>query len=86
MYNEILGHIGGAIIAFALLPQVIKSWKTKSVDDISLLWNSLMLIGLIIFLIYGIGLHSLPIMIFGSIEVVFTASLLMLKFIYKNHE
>ncbi|MCD6557013.1 MAG: hypothetical protein DRI94_06270 [Bacteroidetes bacterium] len=84
MNPEIFGHIGGAIIAFALLPQVIKSWKTKSVKDISLIWNSLMLTGLITFLIYGIGINSLPIMIFGSIEISFTASLLILKLLYKQ--
>ncbi len=83
MNPEIFGHIGGAIIAFALLPQVIKSWKTKSVKDISLIWNSLMLIGLITFLIYGIGINSLPIIIFGSIEICLTASLLILKLLYK---
>jgi MtN3 and saliva related transmembrane protein len=82
MYPEILGHIGGAVIAFALLPQVIKSWKTKSVKDISMTWNTLMLTGLITFLFYGIGINSLPIIIFGSIEVSFTASLLVLKLIY----
>jgi uncharacterized protein with PQ loop repeat len=33
---EIVGHIGAAIVASALVPQVIKSWKTKSTEDISL--------------------------------------------------
>ena len=83
MNIEIVGHIGGAIIAMALLPQVIKSWKTKSTTDISLLWNSLLLVGLLTFVIYGIGIQALPIMIFGSIEASFTLSLLILKLTYK---
>ena len=82
----IVGHVGAAIIASALAPQVIKSWRTKSTEDISLLWNSLLLIGLIIFVIYGIGINSLPIMIFTSIEASFTLSLLILKLLYRNHK
>ena len=37
MSIEIFGHIRAAIITSALIPQVIKSWKTKSTEDISLL-------------------------------------------------
>ncbi len=82
MNIEIIGFIGSGIIASALAPQVIKSWKTKSTKDISLLWNTLLLIGLIVFVIYGVGIKSRPIMIFSSIEAIFTLSLLILKLLY----
>ncbi|MDX2442486.1 MAG: PQ-loop domain-containing transporter [Bacteroidales bacterium] len=82
MNIEIIGFIGSGIIASALAPQVIKSWKTKSTKDISLLWNTLLLIGLIVFVIYGVGIKSRPIMIFTSIEAIFTLSLLILKLLY----
>lgn len=84
MNGDIFGHLGGCIIAFALVPQVWKSWKTKSTEDISFLWNSMMLIGLSLFLIYGIGIWSLPIMIFTTIEVLLTVSLLVLKWLYQK--
>lgn len=84
---EIVGHIGAAIIASALAPQVIKSWKTKSTEDISLAWNTLLLTGLIIFVIYGYGINSHPIMIFTTIEASLTFSLLILKLVYgKTHK
>ena len=76
---EIVGFAGSAIFASALIPQVIKSWTTKSTEDISLLWNSLLLTGLILFVIYGIGIGSRPIMIFTTIEASLTLSLLILK-------
>lgn len=84
MNIEIVGFIGSGIIASALAPQVIKSWKTKSTKDISLLWNSLLLIGLIVFVFYGVGIKSRPIMIFTSIEATFTLSLLALKLLYRK--
>ena len=81
---EIVGFAGSAIIASALIPQVIKSWTTKSTEDISLLWNSLLLTGLILFVIYGIGIKSRPIMIFTTIEASLTLSLLILKLTHKK--
>jgi len=36
MYQiEILGYIAGFLVATALAPQIIKTWKTKSAKDIS---------------------------------------------------
>ncbi|HCC23595.1 TPA: hypothetical protein DF272_05480 [Candidatus Falkowbacteria bacterium] len=84
MEIEIIGHIGTAIIASALAPQVIKSWKTKSTDDISLVWNSLLFVGLVVFVIYGFGIGSKPIMIFTSVEASLSLSLLLLKLITKR--
>ena len=81
---EIVGFAGSAIIASALIHQVIKSWTTKSTEDISLLWNSLLLTGLILFVIYGIGIKSRPIMIFTTIEASLTLSLLILKLTHKK--
>ncbi len=84
MNIEIVGFAGSAIVASALIPQVIKSWATKSTEDISLLWNSLLLTGLILFVVYGIGINSRPIMIFTSIEASLTLSLLILKLLYRK--
>lgn len=83
MKPEILGFIGSATIACSLFPQVYKSWKTKSTKDISLLWNSVLAIGLILFVIYGFQISSLPIMIFTSIEASLALFLLVMKLAYK---
>ncbi len=83
MNVEIIGHVGGALIAISLLPQILKSWRTKSTQDISLLWTSTLLIGLLIMVFYATAINSLPIMIFGTIEALFTLSLLVLKLRYR---
>ena len=81
---EMIGYIAGIFTAIALLPQVIKAWKTKSVKDISLLWNSIYLIGLILWLVYGFGINSRPLIIFVVIELVLALSLIILKFKYSD--
>lgn len=79
---ELIGYLGGGIVAVSLLPQVIKSWQTKSTKDISVIWNSIYLFGLLVWITYGFGISSMPLMIMGSVEACLAASLLFLKFRY----
>lgn len=80
---ELIGYLAGAIVAISLTPQVIKSWKTKSTKDISITWTLLYLTGLTLWVIYGFGITSYPIMITVTIEALLAISLLILKLKYK---
>jgi MtN3 and saliva related transmembrane protein len=82
-YIQIIGYISTLIIAISLTPQVIKSWKTKSTKDISLAWNSVYLIGLLLFMVYAIGIMEIPLIIGNIIEVSLALSLIVAKLIYK---
>jgi len=79
---EIFGYVAMTLIPIALLPQVIKSWKTKSTKDISLLWNSIYVTGLFCWLIYGIGIGSIQLTVSSIIEGSLAVSLLVLKIRY----
>jgi MtN3 and saliva related transmembrane protein len=80
---DIVGHMAGLFVAVALLPQVIKTWRTKSTGDISLLWTIVLIIGLILWVIYGFAYRLLPIIIFVSIEIFLASIILVFKLIYK---
>ncbi len=79
---ELIGYLAGFIIAVSLTPQVIKAWKTRSTKDISITWTALYLAGLSLWIIYGFGIGSLPLMIAVSIEALMAVSLLILKLRY----
>jgi MtN3 and saliva related transmembrane protein len=81
-YIDIAGFAGMIMIAVALAPQIIKSWKTKSTKDISVMWNSIYLLGLLSWLVYGIGINSLPLILSGILESSLAFSLLVLKLRY----
>jgi len=78
-----IGHIGAFLIALALTPQVIKTIRTKSTRDISLLWTSILSIGLLIWIVYAILNVIWPAIIFTSLEFLMASTLLVLKLIYK---
>lgn len=80
---EILGHLGGVLVTISLLPQVIKSYRTKSTKDISLVYTLILMTGLAFWVLYAILNSILPLAIFASIEFFITFSLIMLKLKYK---
>lgn len=59
--NEIIGLIAAVCTTFAFIPQVMKVWKTKQTKDLSLRMYSIMFIGIILWLVYGIRIDSLSI-------------------------
>ena len=82
MALEIVGYLAGFIVAIALSPQVIKAWKTKSTKDISILWNLILVTGLILWVVYGIVNRIIPLVVFPTIEALMAISLLVLKLRY----
>ena len=82
-YVMILGFAAGALTTLALLPQAIKSWKTKSTKDISFAWIIVLIVGVALWLIYGILIDSLPIMVANIFTLILSSIILILKINYK---
>ena len=80
---QFFGYLAGFIIAIALTAQVIQAWKTKSTKDISLPWTIILLLGLLLYFIYGFGIKQMPIIVMNTIEVILVISLIVAKLIYK---
>ena len=78
---EMLGMMAGTISSVTFLPQVIKTWQTKSAKDISLWMFLLVTLSVIMWLVYGIFLKSIPIIYTNS--AVLLMSLVMLYFKWK---
>jgi len=82
-YVMILGFAAGALTTLALLPQAVQSWKTKSTRDVSFAWIIVLVVGVALWLIYGILINSLPIMIANIFTLILSAIILILKIKYK---
>ena len=82
MNIDIVGYAAGFLVTASLLPQFLKSLRTKSTKDLSL-WRWIMgVIGIFLWLTYGILLNSLPIIIVNSITILMACSILYLKIKY----
>lgn len=83
MNVEIIGYLAGALVAISLSPQVIKSYKTKSTKDISIIWTLILMTGLSLWIVNAVLNSIVPLAIFATIEFFMTFSLFLLKLIYK---
>lgn len=80
---QLIGYLAGIIIAISLTPQVSKAWKTKSTSDISLPWTLILLVGLLLYFVYGIGIMEWPIIVANVVETILVLLLIVAKLKYK---
>lgn len=80
---EILGFVAAILTTGAYVPQVYKTWKLKSTKDISFSMYVVMLTGVVLWLIYGISLNSLPIILANIVTAILLLFVIVLKFKYK---
>ena len=83
-YIKIIGLVAGALTTFSFLPQVIKTWKSKSAKDLSLGMFSIFCTGVALWLVYGILLGELPIILANVVTLVFCSILLVFKLTFTN--
>ena len=84
MNTEAIGMMGALCTTLAFIPQVIKTWRSKSTEGLSIGLSLLFVIGTIFWLIYGISIEELPIIISNSLTMILAGSLLVFKFIYNQ--
>lgn len=78
----IIGLIAGSLTTVSFLPQVIKTWRSKSAKDISLSMFLSFCIGVLLWIIYGLLLGELPIIIANFITLILAGTILFFKFKY----
>jgi MtN3 and saliva related transmembrane protein len=80
---EILGLVAGTITSVTFLPQVIKIWQTKSAKDLSLMMLLLLMLGVVLWLIYGLVVMSAAIIYTNSMVLAMSLIMLFFKLRYK---
>jgi MtN3 and saliva related transmembrane protein len=81
---QILGLTAGSLTTAAFLPQVIKTWKSKSAKDLSLGMFSMFCLGVTLWLIYGIMVRDIPVIVANLLTLLLASILLVLKFRFRN--
>ena len=80
---DIIGYIGGVVTASIMIPQVVKTYKSKRVESISNKFLILQLLAAILNFIYGLLGNLLPIIIMSPIIGFLTALMIIAKYIYR---
>tara|TARA_B100001964_G_C14193986_1_gene582435 strand:+ start:517 stop:822 length:306 start_codon:yes stop_codon:yes gene_type:complete len=81
---DTFGFIAAALTTVAFLPQVIKTWRTKKAEDVSIVMLLMFITGLLFWIIYAIKINALPVLIANIVTIVLNVTILTLKLIYKK--
>jgi MtN3 and saliva related transmembrane protein len=76
---EIIGLVAAVLTTSSFIPQVIKTKKTKSVENLSLSMYLTMFTGVVLWLIYGLYINSVAVILANAVTAVLTLMLLNYK-------
>ena len=85
-YIDLFGFSAAFLTTIAFLPQLYKTWQTKSAEDVSLIMLILFITGLICWIIYGSKINSIPIIVANVVTFIFNLSILFLKITYRERK
>jgi MtN3 and saliva related transmembrane protein len=64
---------------FALVPQVLKAWRSRSTADVSMGWIAVLSTGTLLWFIYGVMGNDAPLITANATSFVLAAAILVLK-------
>ena len=82
--TEIVGHAGALLSSITFVPQVYKTWQTKSAGDLSMGMMLIVFVSTIIWLVYGISLMLWPVILANGFICFLSALLIVFKLIFKK--
>jgi len=83
-FTELIGIMAACCTTASFVPQVLHTWKTKSVDDISLRMYSLFTFGLSMWLLYGIKIGAPSIILANCVTLGLALTILYMKIRYSK--
>ncbi|MGA7932959.1 MAG: SemiSWEET transporter [Kovacikia sp.] len=78
-----LGLLAATLTTTSFIPQVIKTWKTKSAEDFSLGMLISFCTGVFLWVLYGLYISSLPVILANVITLLLSGIILVFKFKFK---
>jgi MtN3 and saliva related transmembrane protein len=83
-YIDLIGYLGSFLTSITFIPQVYKTWKTKSAGDLSLAMLLIVLTSCIVWLVYAIALMLWPVIIANGIIGALSIMLIYFKLTFKS--
>ena len=80
---ELIGYAAAFCGTVSLIPQIIKLCKERSAKAISATMYLIYTLGVVLWLIYGIMINSIPLIIAEIITLVLSTVILIMKYLWK---
>ncbi|NQU17613.1 MAG: hypothetical protein HQ564_06050 [Candidatus Saganbacteria bacterium] len=83
---KIFGLIAATLTSTGFLPQIIRGFKTKKLDDVSTVMLIVIIAGTACWTIYGFFIGDLIVIIANAFTCATVILLLLMKYLYKGNE
>jgi len=81
-YISVIGSVGATLTTVSMIPQIVKIWKTKHTEDISLFYFLILATGIALWCVYGLLLNEPPIYTANIISLFFCLIVIGFKIKY----
>jgi MtN3 and saliva related transmembrane protein len=82
--TDILGIVAALLTTGAFVPQVIKTWKTRSARDLSIGWLVAFTTGVGCWVVYSVMLGIVPMIVGNAVTLALALTLCVLKLTDKS--
>jgi len=79
---EVLGLAAGFLVSLGLVPQILRVWRLRDAQEISLPFNLLSLGGTVLWLMYGLVQGLLSVIVWNGVNCILYLILLSVKLKY----
>jgi MtN3 and saliva related transmembrane protein len=77
--TTMLGYFAGFLTTISFLPQLVKTWRTRSASDLSLGMFSVFSVGVICWLVYGFLLQEMPMIFWNAVTLILALIIVIMK-------
>ena len=81
---DLIGICAATLTTGSFLPQVVRLWRTRNAEGISLLTFSIFSVGVVLWLAYGVQIHSWPIIISNFVTLVLSIAVVVLTIRFRQ--
>jgi MtN3 and saliva related transmembrane protein len=82
---DFVGYFAAICTTLSFLPQLIRVLKLRSARDISLGMFLIFSVGTVLWMVYGLLLHSKPVIVANAVTLLLAVSILILKLRYDRN-
>lgn len=80
--STVIGTIAGVLTSIAVVPQVVRTWRTKHAKDLSIWQPLLLVVGMLLWLIYGLMIGDNPLIVANTFSLACYLLLIGMKIAY----
>ena len=81
--HDLVGYAAATLTTASFVPQALHTFRTKDVRGISLSMYSAFVVGITLWLVYGLLLNSWPIVIANTVTLTLASAILTMKLKYR---